>query len=217
LEALENRNIYIEEEIWICMRDISEYVKAWLEDEERLDEMIGDRDYAFGWTGDLWKDGRRIGWIIFVDYDTQNLGKVVRDCKALQKRWKLGNGIILSTTHGYHLYVLDVVGRKKLVKVMRSSGGDRLYVEMGIKSNYDFNIRLGRKDGEGIRYERIVPSAYGGSFSASHFLFLCRKYPKLMYDAISLKSPNSFMEKKGIKGQMRFTIYRVKKNEKRGI
>jgi len=195
----------------IKVSNINKYVKAWLSDEEKLDKLIGDKDYSFGWTNELWRNKRRIGWIVFMDYDGKELDEVVSDCKKLQDEFKLGNGIVLKTTHGYHLYILDVVDKKMLVKIMRASKSDKLYLKMGVKSNYQFNIRLGRKYGEGIQYTMLVPSEHNNKFSLPHYRMLVRKYPKFLYDELSLKSSNYSFVENWVNGALRFTVYRIKK------
>lgn len=190
------------------------YIKAWIANEKKLDQLINNKDYTLGWTSDIWKNKKRIGWIIILDYDTPNLKKVIQDCKKLQTKWKLGTAIILKTTKGYHLYIPDVINKNKLAKIIKTSKSDKLYLKMAIKSNYQFNIRLGRKNGKNIKYQCIIPSEHQNKWSYNHVKFLMIKYPQLIHDTITLKKTNIFNMEKAVTGQIRFTIYKIKKNEK---
>jgi len=158
--------------------------ELWLIDETLLRKRI-DKGYCFGWTNECFYSGlkRRVGWVVFIDYDDVPRSFVEYDCKRLQDKYDLGDAILLKTSSGYHVYFLDVVNRFDLKKICEDAMGDKLFVEVGlVKSKNILTFRLGqRRHDDFIKFSKVVRRGRRTTrpMSITHYNVLKAKWPQI--------------------------------------
>lgn len=183
-----------------------ELLSCWLFDEDKLNNKI-EKGFCYGWTNEcfstnaeLKKKGktRRVGWIVFIDYDDLPRSVVEMDCKNLQKRYDLGDAILLRTRKGYHVYFLDVVHKEELENILYDSIGDKLFEEVGlIRSNTILTFRLGKRDANDVLdFSKVVKSDRvhcSRPISINHYYILKAKWPEIKIDLKRSKKKHNVM------------------------
>lgn len=96
-------------------------------------------------------------YVIFLDYDYDEINSITQEIQSLQEKYALGNAYLFKTKKGYHVIFLDIVNYNELRTIINDTSCDDAYKTIPQHNNArTWVLRITEKHDNRIDYERVI-------------------------------------------------------------
>jgi len=123
--------------------------------------------------------------VLFIDYDTQDLGVIKRDYSVIQRRFKLPQAYLFKTNRGYHVVCLKKFLPHTIYTILSYTHCDSAYNSMPLRNRYrGWVLRISQKQKKKPIFDSLIGKDFRvdtGKISKPHKEFLSKLYPGIKH------------------------------------
>ncbi len=125
-------------------------------------------------------------YLVFLDYDYDNIKSIRQEIMSLQNEYTLGNAYLFKTTAGYHVYFMDLMNYDEFVEILDASSCDKYYKSVPKKNNIrTWILRTTSKGSNKITFEGVIENKHMRPLSRPHLEYiLIRGVPKTIIEPL---------------------------------